>query len=127
MSAKRSESRRAAAEARARAAAAEARARAAAVEARARVVAKERSSDVLAGLRELGFRADEARRAAEFSATLHDATLEERMRAALKLLCRRPASRATSGSDGACDVPRCVSAESRPRAARSGMPTPASP
>jgi 5-methylcytosine-specific restriction endonuclease McrA len=65
-----------------------------AAEARARAVAVEHCRDVQAGLRELGFRADEARRAAEFSATLADATLEERMRAALKLLGRRIPSRA---------------------------------
>ena len=40
----------------------------------------------MAGLRELGVRADEVRRAVEFSSTLHDVTLEERMRAALKFL-----------------------------------------
>jgi 5-methylcytosine-specific restriction endonuclease McrA len=48
--------------------------------------AKERVQDVLAGLRGLGCRADEARRAAEFSETLQGASLEERMRAALQFL-----------------------------------------
>ena len=67
--------------------AAAARARAAAPEARARAAAQEQARDVMAGLRELGFRAQEARRAAEFSETLPDATLEERVRAALKFLC----------------------------------------
>ncbi len=62
-------------------------ARLAATEARARAVAKEQTLDVLAGLRGLGCRADQARRAAEFSETLHGATLEERMRASLKFLC----------------------------------------
>lgn len=66
-------------------------ARLAATEARARAVAKEQTLDVLAGLRELGCRIDQARRAAEFSETLHGATLEERMRASLKFLCRRVA------------------------------------
>ncbi|HYM81994.1 MAG TPA: hypothetical protein VEY91_11380 [Candidatus Limnocylindria bacterium] len=66
-------------------------ARRAAAETRARAAAKEQARDVVAGLRELGFRADEARRAAEFSGTLHVATLEERVRAALKFLSR-PAS-----------------------------------
>ena len=93
MDAKRSEARRAAAEARARAAAAESSARAA---------AKEQDRDVMAGLRELGFRAGEARRAAEFSEALQDTTLEERIRAALKFLGRRPASRAESGRAWAC-------------------------
>lgn len=64
-------------------------ARLAAAEARARAAAKEQGQDVLAGLRGLGCRAEEARRAAEFSEALHAATLEERMRAALKFLSRR--------------------------------------
>jgi hypothetical protein len=54
-------------------------------------------ADIMAGLRNLGFRADEARRAAEYSATLHDATLERRMRAALKTLGRRAALGAGRG------------------------------
>ena len=68
----------------ARVAAAESRARLAA-ETQARA-AKEQFQDVLAGLRNLGCRSDEARRAAEFSMTLEHAGLEERMRAALKSL-----------------------------------------
>jgi hypothetical protein len=52
-------------------------------EARVRAVAREQAEDVFAGLRNLGLRTDKARRAAEFSATLGDVTLEERMRAAL--------------------------------------------
>ena len=72
----------------ARLAAAEARVRAAA-EARPRAAAKEQTQDVFSGLRGLGCRVDQARRAAEFSETLHGATLEERMRASLKFLCRR--------------------------------------
>ena len=56
---------------------------------RDRAVAKELTLDVLSGLRGLGCRADEARRAAEFSESLQDATLEERMRAALSFLSRR--------------------------------------
>ncbi len=50
--------------------------------------AKEQSRDVLAGLRGLGCRANEARRAVEHSETLQDSTLEERMRDALKFLSR---------------------------------------
>jgi len=55
--------------------------------------AKERAAweqvqDVLAGLRNLGYRAHEARRAAAFTGTLQIATLEERMRAALMYLGR---------------------------------------
>jgi hypothetical protein len=82
-------------------------ARCAAAEARARAAAEKRAAateqtdsgqvqDVVAGLRNLGCRADEARRAAEFSETLHDATLEERMRAALKFLGRRSIQVSTS-------------------------------
>ena len=57
-------------------------ARKAAAEARARAEAK----DVMAGLRELGFRAEEARGATAFSESLQDATVEDRMRAALAFL-----------------------------------------
>jgi len=119
MDAKRNEARRAAAEARARAAAAESRARAAAAETRAGAAAKEQAKEVLAGLRQLGFRADEARRAAEFSETLYDATLEERMRAALKLLGRRSASKAEPGRAWGSrrDEPLCASARSMTRGA----------
>ncbi len=70
-------------------------ARLAAAGARARAVAKEQAQDVFAGLRGLGCRADEARRAAEFSEALHGATPEERMRAALKFLGRRLIQRPT--------------------------------
>jgi 5-methylcytosine-specific restriction endonuclease McrA len=108
MSDKREQARRAAAEARARAAAAaaearthaaaearaqareaeaQARAREAAAEARSRAVVREQVRDVTACLRELGFRAGEARRAVERCETIADATLEERVRAALKFLC----------------------------------------
>ncbi len=78
-------------EARARGAESEAQTRAAEAEARARTEAKEHARDVLSGLRGLGFRSDEARRAAEFSETLPSATLEERMRAALGFLRPRAA------------------------------------
>jgi 5-methylcytosine-specific restriction endonuclease McrA len=75
------------ARAQAREAEAEARGRAAAAEARSRAVAKEQAREVTTCLRELGFRAGEARRAVECCETLPDATLEERVRAALKFLC----------------------------------------
>jgi hypothetical protein len=66
----------------------------------ARAIAKQHAQDVLAGLRGLGVRAELARRAAEFSETLRNATLEERMRAALKFV--RPAARCESYTgDGA--------------------------
>ena len=48
----------------------------------------EQVQDVLAGLRNLGYRAHEARRAAAFTGTLQIATLDERMRAALMYLGR---------------------------------------
>jgi 5-methylcytosine-specific restriction endonuclease McrA len=99
MARKRREARQVVAEARARTAertAAEARTRdaeqaaaaavAAQAAARARATAKEQARDVLAGLRSLGCRADEARRAAECSEILQGATFEEQMRAALKFL-----------------------------------------
>jgi hypothetical protein len=54
----------------------------------ARAATREQARDVLSGLRNLGCRPDEARRAAEFSSTLEGATLEERMRAALRFLGR---------------------------------------
>jgi 5-methylcytosine-specific restriction endonuclease McrA len=57
--------------------------------ARGRAAAQEQSRDVQAGLRSLGCRADEARRAAEFTETLQGATLEGRMRAALEFLGSR--------------------------------------
>ena len=97
MNDKREEARRAAA--RTRAAAAEARARAAEAEARSRAVAKEHARDVMACLRELGFNLGEARRAVEFCETIPDATLEERVRAALKFLC--PKARRVGASGGA--------------------------
>ena len=76
-------------EARTRAAAAKAEARARAVEeqVRSRAIAKERARDVMAALCELGFRAAEARRAIESCDDSPDATLEERVRAALRFLC----------------------------------------
>jgi len=51
--------------------------------------AGEHLRDVLAGLHNLGCRADQARRAAAIAANLQGATLEERMRAALTSLGRR--------------------------------------
>jgi 5-methylcytosine-specific restriction endonuclease McrA len=55
-------------------------------EARARTQSQERIRDVVAGLRSLGCRAAEARRAAEHSESLRGAPLEDRMRAALAFL-----------------------------------------
>ena len=51
--------------------------------------AREHVRDVFAGLRNLGCRADEARRAAALVGDIQDVTLEERMRAALMFLNRR--------------------------------------
>jgi hypothetical protein len=50
------------------------------------VLTQQHTADVLSGLRGLGVRAADARRAAEYSETLGDITLEERMRAALRFL-----------------------------------------
>ena len=62
-------------------------ARCAAAEERARAAAEEQTKDVMAGLQELGVRAADARRAAEFTGAQRDASLEERMRCALKFVC----------------------------------------
>lgn len=59
---------------------------------RARQIAQEQTDDIVKGLRNLGFRADDARRAAESSASLPNASLETRMRAALSYF--RPRARA---------------------------------
>jgi hypothetical protein len=63
--------------------------RAAPAEAAREEAALEQLQDVLAGLRHLGCRAHEARRAAAFTATLQGVTLEERMWVALTHLGRR--------------------------------------
>ncbi|HET7427042.1 MAG TPA: hypothetical protein VFJ50_08375, partial [Gemmatimonadales bacterium] len=47
------------------------------------------TQDVLAGLRGLGCRGEEARRAAQYSETIESGSLEERMRAALTFLSGR--------------------------------------
>jgi 5-methylcytosine-specific restriction endonuclease McrA len=56
-------------------------------EARARV--KERTEEIVAGLRSLGCRGPEARRAAEHAQALEVAAIEEQMRAALSFVSRR--------------------------------------
>jgi hypothetical protein len=56
--------------------------------------------DIIQGLRGLGFRAEESRRAAQRSETLGNASLEERMRVALSYF-RRGATHATSMASGA--------------------------
>jgi hypothetical protein len=63
------------------------------IEAERRGRAKEQTQDILAGLRDLGCRPDEARRAAEYSEGLHGVTLEERMRAALSFIGGRSVQR----------------------------------
>ena len=88
----------------ARRAVAEARARAAAAEAQARAVAKQQARDVMSCLQELGFRADQAHGAAEFCETLADATLEDRVRAALKFLCPRTRSQGRFESSAAAPI-----------------------
>ena len=94
MSEKRHEARGAAAEARARVAYNMPRGMLERTDARERAAlekecaAREQVRDVLAGLQNLGCRADQARRAAAIAANLHGVTLEERMRAALMCLGR---------------------------------------
>ncbi len=92
MSRKRSEARLAAAPARARVSArarADAGEQAAEEQAAREQAAREQARSVLAGLRNLGCRAEEARRAVAFTETLQSATLEERMRGALQFLSRK--------------------------------------
>lgn len=68
-------------------------------DARARAEREEITRDVLAGLRSLGCRGEQARRAAQYSATIESGSLEERMRAALAFVSGR--ARATR-----CGLPR---------------------
>jgi 5-methylcytosine-specific restriction endonuclease McrA len=89
MARKRREARLLRAEARARAAEQEQAMPFAARQQAAMAAAKEQTHDVIAGLRSLGCRSDEARRAAEWSETLQGVTLEERIRVALRSLHRR--------------------------------------
>ena len=99
MNARLEEARSAAAEARMRAAAparkaeVEARTRVDEAQARLRALAAQHAEDLTACLRELGFRASEARRAVEFCQTIPAATLEDRVRAALKFLAPKPRSK----------------------------------
>ena len=81
----------------AKAAAAEARAKAAAIADKARAKAamaaeQAQERDVVPWLRQLGFRADEACRAATFCETIPDAPLEERVRVALSYFHTRTSS-----------------------------------
>jgi 5-methylcytosine-specific restriction endonuclease McrA len=59
---------------------------------RSRAVAREHARDVMAALRELKVRPEEARRAVEYCATIPDASLEDRTRAALRYLCPKTRS-----------------------------------
>jgi hypothetical protein len=109
MNEKRDESRRVAAQARKRIASAaevahirspideepSAQARTAAARAPAETILEEHARDVEACLRNLGVRADQARRAVEVSMALPEATLEERVHAALRSLCPRVRSRSS--------------------------------
>jgi 5-methylcytosine-specific restriction endonuclease McrA len=100
MDEKREEARRAAQAkelARAEAARAKAASEQAAKEEQARA-REEQSKDLICGLRNLGFRADQARRAAESTATMTSATLEERIRAALKILCPKRSHEGRGGT-----------------------------
>jgi hypothetical protein len=99
MDEKREEARRAAQakeHARAEAARAKAASEQAAKDEQARAL--EQSKDMICGLRNLGFRADQARRAAESTAAMTYATLEERIRAALKILCPKRSNVGRSGT-----------------------------
>ncbi len=80
-----------------------------AVEARASAAAaSERSRDVIAGLRQLGCRVDEARRAAEHAAIACDGgTLEDQLRSALKFL-RPPRSTVVTGVHDVNRLPMLV-------------------
>ena len=62
------------------------------VGARAPAAAGDPERDVIPWLRSLGFRADEARQAAAFCESMTDASLEERVRAALGYLRPRASS-----------------------------------
>lgn len=59
------------------------------MEAIARTKARERAQDIVEGLRSLGCRGSEARRAAEHALMLGSTTLEDQMRAALSFVSRR--------------------------------------
>jgi hypothetical protein len=76
----------------ARRAEAEARARVAAAARAWAAAAEERAQEVVPWLRQLGFRADEARRAAALCESIPDAPLEERVRVALSSFGARAAS-----------------------------------
>jgi hypothetical protein len=79
-----------------------ARPKLAAAEARKSVQTDELAKDVIAGLRALGCRAAEARRAAEFSSTHQGAGLEECLRAALAFLGGRSTRDQVHGHHRAC-------------------------
>jgi len=63
---------------------------------------QEQAKDLMAGLRGLGCRADEARRAVEYAMTIEGATFEDRLRAALAFRSHRTATR--SKFTEACQV-----------------------
>ena len=70
---------------------------------RAKEQAKKRAEEVIPWLRTLGIRADDARRAAERCEAIPDASLEERVRVALRSFGPRTASRgrvAHASADG---------------------------
>jgi hypothetical protein len=75
----------------------------AAEDTRGRAAAQEQTRDVVTALRELGFRTEQVRRGSEFSAAIPDATLEERVRAALKFLAPKVRCQG-QGATGAAPV-----------------------
>ena len=80
-------------------------ARIAATQARQNQSSQDRFMDVMAGLRALGCRPDDARRAAEYSGTAQGTTIEERMRLALQFLGRKSVAMRRNGTcPGACEL-----------------------
>ena len=71
----------------------ERRREAAQLAAKERGAVKARTEEVVPCLRQLGYGAEEARRAAEYSAEMADASLEDRIRAALRYFLPRSLAR----------------------------------
>ncbi len=82
-----------------------------------RTAADEQARDVMAGLRSLGFHVGEARRGTEFSQALEGASLEERLRAAIKFLRpprNSPARGATRANGPSAEFVRPAAARPSP-------------
>ena len=87
--------------------------------ARERALSKQQAQEVLAGLRSLGCRSDEARRAIAYTEALHGVTFEERLRAALKFVSRR----SIRGHIPACERETAFRLEGRKIPARGIVPS----